>query len=246
MSRWVVCLGNKLTAIHYQGDNKMANPTNKSNEGNLSNDKGMGQTGGMSTKPAREKNTLTENSPSVNAGSSAGDTASKALDTAKDTAKNFVDQAKTAAGDAYGAVADKASSKLQEQKATLAGGLGSVAESVRSMGDNLNQSPNPNPVADYTAQYADTAAQKLEQVANYFEQTDIKAMARDIESFARRNPAVFLGGAFVLGILAARFIKSSPAPSIGGFRTDVDHQIPASTGQGNSPKTNFGTTPGVM
>jgi hypothetical protein len=30
-----------------------------------------------------------------------------------------------------------------------------------------------------------------------------------VEDFARRNPAVFLGGAFALGLVGARFIKSS-------------------------------------
>jgi hypothetical protein len=33
----------------------------------------------------------------------------------------------------------------------------------------------------------------------------------DVEQFARRSPALFLGGAFALGVLAARFVKSSSA-----------------------------------
>jgi len=33
-------------------------------------------------------------------------------------------------------------------------------------------------------------------------------LMRDVEHFAHKNPAVFLGGAFALGILAARFLKS--------------------------------------
>jgi hypothetical protein len=174
---------------------------------------------------------------------STGQTGGSAVAAAKDTARNLVDQAKTTASDAYGVVAEKATSKLEEQKSTLAGGLTSVAESVRSMGDNLNQSPEKNPLADYTAQYAGTAAQKLDEFAGYFERKDIKDMARDIESFARRNPALFLGGAFALGMLAARFIKSSPTSFHSrNFNTGIDHQLPPA---GTTRGTNLGTSTGA-
>jgi len=38
-------------------------------------------------------------------------------------------------------------------------------------------------------------------------------MARDLESFARRNPALFIGAAFGVGFLVARFLKSTPPES---------------------------------
>ena len=38
-------------------------------------------------------------------------------------------------------------------------------------------------------------------------------MARDLESFARRNPAIFIGAAFGVGFLVARFLKSTPPNS---------------------------------
>jgi hypothetical protein len=220
----------------------MANQTSKSTEGNISNDKTTGQGSGASPKPAREANTspgagitgspsaMSTNPKSTGSGSPSATgpsgSAGTAVEAAKDTAKNLIDQAKTTASDAYGTVAEKATTKLEEQKSTLAGGLTSVAESVRSMGDNLNKSPEANPLADYTAQYATTAARKLENVASYFERKDVKEMARDIENFARRNPAIFLGGAFALGILAARFFKSTPAYSGRSFKTGIDHQLP--------------------
>jgi len=221
----------------------MANQTNKSTEGNTSNNKTTGQGSGASATPARETNLTSgagnQNSPMTGSGSqSFGSTGGgTAVEAAKDTAKNLVDQAKTTASGAYEAVAEKATSKLEEQKSTLAGGLSSVAESVRSMGDNLNQSPEKNPLADYTAQYANTAAQKLEQFAGYFERKDVKDMARDIEGFARRNPALFLGGAFALGILAGRFIKSTPPMQSRSFHTGIDHQLPPAGGRSTSTGT---------
>jgi hypothetical protein len=249
----------------------MANQTNKSTQGNTGG-KSTGQGSGASTKQAPDAGTLgtmgAGNSPantgstgSISGGNQStfaggnqanigttGTGNADAMDAAKDTAKTLVNQAKSTAGTAYEAVTDKATTKLEEQKATVAGGLTSVAESVRSMSSNLNQSPEQNPLADYTAQYADTAAQKIEQIARYFEQTDVKGMARDLESFARRNPAVVLGGAFAIGMLAARFMKSSPRHlQSGRFQTGIDHQLPAtgSTSHTNTG-TGLGTTPGVM
>jgi len=35
-------------------------------------------------------------------------------------------------------------------------------------------------------------------------------MLRDARNLARRQPALFIGGSFAVGLLAARFVKSSP------------------------------------
>jgi len=119
-------------------------------------------------------------------------------------------QAKTATGEAYDSVAEKASTTFQEKKVGLTSGLNSIADGIRRAGDSLAQTPDQNPITEHSARYANTAAQKLQQAARYFETNDFRQMRRDTENFARRNPALFLGGAFVLGMLAARFLKSSP------------------------------------
>ena len=125
------------------------------------------------------------------------------------TARSLVDQAKETAGQAYEAVTEKAATKLDEQKSTLSDGLSTVADSVRQVGENLGSSRTDSGLAEAAAKYTNTAAQKLEDVAGYFETRNVREMARDLESFARRNPAVFLGAAFGLGFLAARFLKST-------------------------------------
>ena len=131
----------------------------------------------------------------------------------EDKSKNdptLLTQAKTAAGDVYDSVADKALSAVDEQKAGLTGKLSGVAETVRRVSGTLHDTETDNPISGFAARYTDTAAQKLDSVASYFDRADLKDIARDIESYARRNPAVFLGGAFALGIMAARFLKSTP------------------------------------
>jgi hypothetical protein len=153
----------------------------------------------------------------------------------------LIDQAKETAGQAYEAVTDKAATKLDEQKSTLSGGLSTVADSVRQVSQNLGSTQTDSGLAEAAAKYTDTAAQKIEEVASYFDSRDIRQMTRDLESFARRNPAIFFGAAFGLGLLAARFLKSS-APGFdqrGGqnFSTGIDHQLPPATkpDKGDSP-----------
>ncbi len=126
---------------------------------------------------------------------------------------SIMEQAKATAGGVYDAVADKASAALEDKKSDLTGGLTSVADTVRRVGGAITEGETKNGVTDQAAKYTETVANKLEDVASYFNHADLKGVARDIESYARRNPAVFLGAAFALGVLAARFIKSSPTPA---------------------------------
>ena len=59
------------------------------------------------------------------------------------------------------------------------------------------------------AQYADKAAERVEQFTGQLRGKDVQTIVRDVERYARQQPAVFLGGAFVLGLLGARFLKST-------------------------------------
>lgn len=201
----------------------MENPQQGSKENSPSKDKGLNL--GASSQFAHE-NKGEIDKPAQQAGAVAGDLGDT-LDKAKDTAKTLLDKAKSTAGDAYEAVADKAVSTIDDQKAGLTGGLTSVAGTIRRVSGTLNDEKSQNGVTEYAALYTETAAKKLEQAAKYFERTDLKGLVRDVETYARSNPAIFLGGAFAVGILAARFFKSSPPLSVGQSATGTDHQLTA-------------------
>lgn len=141
---------------------------------------------------------------------STGQSTAGSTGTATATARSFIDQAKETAGQAYEAVTDKAATKLDERKSTFSGGLSTVADSVRQVSDNLGSAKTDSGLAEAAAKYTNTAAAKIENVAGYFDSRSVKEMARDLEGFARRNPAVFLGAAFGIGVLVARFLKSTP------------------------------------
>jgi hypothetical protein len=59
------------------------------------------------------------------------------------------------------------------------------------------------------ADIADNVGRQVDRVADYLRQSDGRTMARDIESLARRQPALVFAGAFAIGLVAARFLKSS-------------------------------------
>ncbi len=125
-------------------------------------------------------------------------------DQAKHTASNAADQAK----DAVSNVADQAQSQVQSQiaaqKEKAGNALDSVAQALRQTGDQL-RSNDQGMLGDY----ANKAAHQVNELADYVQSHDLNDLMYEAERFARRQPALFLGGAFALGVLASRFFKSS-------------------------------------
>jgi len=211
--------------------------TASSKKGNTPNQDTSNTTGSASTA-----NTGMGDNPSggtMNRGTGMGSTGTGGTGAATATARSLIDQAKETAGQAYEAVTDKAATKLDEQKSTLTEGLSTVANSVRQVGENLGSSRTESGLAEAAAKYTNTAAQKLEDVAGYFETRNVRDMARDLEGYARRNPAVFLGAAFGLGFLAARFLKSTN-PGYNNNNTNLAGQDFASAGANTG--SNLGST----
>ncbi len=170
----------------------------------------------------------------------------------KTSADGLMDQVRSTAADAYGTATSKASEKLEEQKSTLTSGLSSVADNIRRLGRNLGEEGDDSGITKAAATYGDTAAEKLEQAARYFEHHDVEAIYRDVENLARQNPTIFVGGAFALGFLAARFFKSTNPRSFSGVRGNrrVSGNMASTPQTGNaaaSRKTNpmGGGTPGT-
>lgn len=129
-------------------------------------------------------------------------------------AKDMLNQAKSATGQvasqALGQVHEKASTLVDTKTSEMAQGLTTVANSIRQFTENLRSGGGEQqPLAQTVVRYGDSLTNQVEQFADYLDRADLNKLSRDVEGFARRNPVVFVGGAFALGILAARFVKSS-------------------------------------
>jgi len=137
-----------------------------------------------------------------------------ATEQAKAAAGQLTEQAQQRAGQAIDTARREMATRLTSQKDRAAEGLGSVADALRQTGQQLREHDQ----AGVTG-YFDQAASQVERLSSYLEGRDLGQLVDDVEGLARRQPALFLGGAFVLGLLGARFLKSSrPAPRYSGYR----------------------------
>jgi hypothetical protein len=104
-----------------------------------------------------------------------------------------------------------AQTKVTTQKERAAETLGAVAQSIRDSSSSLReQQPQ-------IASFVDEAASRVESVSSYIRNHEVGDLIGEAERFARREPLMFLGGAFALGFLASRFIKATaPGGSQGG------------------------------
>jgi hypothetical protein len=103
-----------------------------------------------------------------------------------------------------GKVRGRAASQLNTQKNRATDGLGSVAHAVRETTERLRSNHH-----ETVARYAEQAAEQIERFSQGLKNKDVGELMNDAQRLARRQPALFVGGAFTLGLLGARFLKSS-------------------------------------
>jgi hypothetical protein len=122
------------------------------------------------------------------------------------------DSARDAIAGAASQAGTKVVSGVNTQKTRAADSLGSVAQALRQSSDQLRSNDPGMPVH----QYISTAADRVERFSDYLRSSSVGDMMSEVEQFARRQPAIFIGGAMMLGLLGARFLKSSNRGSSGG------------------------------
>jgi hypothetical protein len=119
-----------------------------------------------------------------------------------------------------GGIKQNVTSRVDEQKNRAADGLGGIAKVIRNAGNELRTEN------EALASYVDMASDQLRRFADQIRQKGVADMMDDVHDFARRRPALFIGGAFLVGLGIARFLKSSADrdaydTEISGF-SDVD------------------------
>jgi ElaB/YqjD/DUF883 family membrane-anchored ribosome-binding protein len=127
-------------------------------------------------------------------------TAGGARDQLRHVKDQVVDQARTS----FRQARDSATTSLNDSRHQAADRIGGIANAVRSTGQQL-RAENQAGVADLT----DSLADQVDRLSSYLRDRDFGAVREDLEQFARRQPAVAVGVALAIGLLGARFIKSS-------------------------------------
>ena len=100
---------------------------------------------------------------------------------------------------------DRAATSLGEGKNQVADQIGAVAHAFRQAGNQLRTEGQGQRLAGLT----NAMARQADQAADYLRRADGELLRQDVERLARRQPALVLGGAFVAGLIGARFLKSS-------------------------------------
>lgn len=93
---------------------------------------------------------------------------------------------------------------LTGQKERIATGLGDVAQMLTQSATTMRDQGQAG-----GSVLADSLSQRVAKLSETVHQKEIEEILADTEDFARRQPAVFLTIATLLGVLLARFLKSS-------------------------------------
>jgi hypothetical protein len=181
-------------------------------------------------------------------GATPGKSGTTVTEQVKQQTQQVTQQAQETAQGAIGQASQQTKSVAQDQKQKASESLTRVAQALHATSQQL-QEQGQGPAG----QMIDTAAQRLERVAGYLQARDISQLIGEVEGFARRQPPVFLGGAFVLGLALSRFLKSSPADggSSGGRQSGMPQgrydipsvPYPSEEVQG-TPEVQIGYAPG--
>lgn len=188
----------------------------------------------MATQGDTNQNGLRGTQPesSSTSGSSGASGSTSASGTGESTKKD--DKLVTHAKQVATHVSDKAKtlldSEVQQTQKRSVGELTHVADVLRSAKRELGDSA-ASPIVD-------AAAEQVERASRFLENATLSDLANELETLARREPLLFYGGAFAIGMLGARFLKSS-ARRISSAGDDE----PSKTATQSMPRGRIGTEP---
>lgn len=186
-----------------------------------------GTGGGNSTT-----DTAKEQAASVAGG--AKDAAKDVAGTAKEQVGEVAGEAKRQAQDLLGQARTELTDQAQTQQQRVAGGLHQVSDQLRAL---ANGEAQQGPATDLAHQ----AAEKVSEVARFFENRDPGQLLNEVRRYAQRRPGMFLALALGAGVVAGRLTRgltsdtdssgsaagtrpgyTPPSTALGGPRTAVD------------------------
>ena len=161
------------------------------------------------------------------------------------TAGGTREKVREKAAEVAGKAKDKIAGQYDAKKKEAMNEIQHLASALRTAADNVGTNGG-----SMSAMLLERAAERLDNVGSSFSGKDLDGIVSDVERLARRNPAVFLGGAMLIGFAASRFLKSSGRQATGfGIVEDFDdgglpdYGADLRSGRGDfETTTGFGTT----
>lgn len=116
-------------------------------------------------------------------------------------ASNLAEQGTEKAATLVGQVKDKATTVVESQKAGIADQIETLARSVQKSGEQFRGQQ------DWIAEAIERGATELSTLATSLRESDLSEIVSNVQTFARRQPALFIGATFAAGFALARFGK---------------------------------------
>src|SRR5918993_5938166 len=136
-------------------------------------------------------------------------------------------------------VKQRATAQLESQKGRATDGLAALAHAARQTTQQLRSDQH-----DTVAQYMDRAAEQLERFSTTIQNKDVGELLREAQQLARRQPALFIGGSFVAGMMLVRFLKSSQRNGSGAAMTRTPREY--GSADSNQSSSYPSATPGAF
>ncbi len=130
-----------------------------------------------------------------------GAQASSAAQDMGDASTGLLGKAKSMASDAGGKVNDA----FEDRKAAGADKVKGISSAIRRAADELEGELPP------AATYIRRAADEIDAMADAVQRRDVRQMLSDVQSFAKRQPAAFLGATVLGGFAVMRLLRTPTA-----------------------------------
>lgn len=149
----------------------------------------------------------------------AGETAHQASERLKESGRQARDQAMNAARETSSRIRSQASSRIREGKDRVVEEVHVFGEALHCAADTLDKNND-----EKAGRYIHQAADWVDSFADSLQRQDPDQMMRAASNFTRRHPEIVLGGLFMAGIAAARFLKASNRhePEFDDFESEYD------------------------
>lgn len=112
---------------------------------------------------------------------------------------------KSRASEAMSSAKEEATHRAEGAKSSIANEMSDVARALRSATDDLRGNSTSRRTVDWVAD-------RIEGMSQAMRNRDTSQLMSDVSGFAKRNPALFLGGAALVGFAISRFAKASSEP----------------------------------
>ncbi len=132
------------------------------------------------------------------------DGAADAAEETREAGRALASEVREVGGQLGADARDRAKSEMDRRSTDAGERVARAAGDVRDVAEHLRQRGKDQP-----ARLADDAAERIERFALYLRDADTDTIIADVRDFGRRQPAVVIAAAAVVGIVAGRLLKAS-------------------------------------